>query len=87
MRFFSFFRKRASATAARERLQILLAHERASIGGSDLVSVLTKEILAVVAKHVHVDNRQIRISMNRGMQISNLVVDVDIPFDPKVRAA
>lgn len=42
MSIFGLFRKQRSAPMARERLQILLAHERASIG-SDLVSVLRRK--------------------------------------------
>ena len=40
MNLFRFFSKPQSAPAARERLQVLLAHERASTGGSDLVAKL-----------------------------------------------
>jgi len=36
MSLFSFFGRRTSAPVARERLQILLAHERAIIGQRDL---------------------------------------------------
>jgi cell division topological specificity factor len=87
MNILRFFGRRTSASAARERLQILLAHERASMGGSDLVDILRKEILAVVARHVHVDSRHVHIRMERGARVSTLAVDVKIPFDPGVRAA
>ena len=87
MSIFRFFSRRTSAPAARERLQVLLAHERASMGGSDLVDILRKEILAVVARHVHVDSHKVHIKMERGDQVSTLAVDVKIPFDPGVRAA
>ena len=40
MSIFSLFRKQTSAPVARERLQVLLAHERASVGQSDLVAIL-----------------------------------------------
>ncbi|WP_163071535.1 cell division topological specificity factor MinE, partial [Acinetobacter baumannii] len=52
MSIFRFFNKQASAPKARERLQILLAHERASQGHSDLVILLREEILAVVTRHI-----------------------------------
>ena len=79
--------RRKSASAARERLQVLLAHERATMGGSDLVEVLRKEILAVLAKHVQVDGRRVQVKMERGAQVSTLAVDIEIPFDTGVRAA
>ena len=87
MKILGFFRKRASASAARERLPILLAHERASVSGFDLVAVLREEILAVIAKHVQVDSRHVRVKMERGMPVSTLEVDVEIPFDARARAA
>ncbi|MET0313335.1 MAG: cell division topological specificity factor MinE, partial [Hansschlegelia sp.] len=60
-----FFSRRSSAPAARERLQILLAHERAVFGRTDLVTVLQDEILAVIAKHVAIDREKIRVKLDR----------------------
>ena len=79
LRFFS--RPQQSAPAARERLQVLLAHERASTGGSDLVTKLRDEILRVIAKHVQIDDDKVSVKMERGDQVSTLEVDIEIPFD------
>ena len=50
MNLLSFFARRPTAPAARDRLQILLAHERAATGGQpDLVAKLREEILANAA--------------------------------------
>ncbi|WP_293861261.1 cell division topological specificity factor MinE [uncultured Alsobacter sp.] len=87
MNIFSIFNRRASAPVARERLQVLLAHERASIGQTDLVAVLREEILAVIAKHVSVEPDNLRIRMERGDQMSTLEVEVDIPKAARVRLA
>ena len=81
-----FFRLRRSAPVARDRLKVLLAHERAMTGRPDLVAVLREEILAVIARHVQVDSRHVRVKMERGMPVSTLEVDVEIPFD-RARAA
>ena len=48
----------ATAPVARERLQILLSHERGLLGQSDLLVTLREEILAVVSKHVTARPRQ-----------------------------
>ena len=75
----SFFRRRGSAPVARERLQLLLAHERATLGGrSDLVSILREEIMAVIAKHVTVERDKIQVRMDRGGSVSTLEVDIEI---------
>lgn len=81
-----FFRPQ-SAPAARERLQVLLAHERLSSDGSDLVTKLRDEILQVIARHVQVDNEKVNVRMERGAQVSTLAVDIEIPFDANKKAA
>ncbi|HVK90352.1 MAG TPA: cell division topological specificity factor MinE [Mycoplana sp.] len=88
MSIFRFFTKQSSAPLARERLQILLAHERATVGGqSDLVAKLREEILAVIAKHVQIDSDKVIVKMDRGENVSTLEVDIEIPLDASVKAA
>src|SRR5205823_5885668 len=48
-------RPSGSAPVARERLQILLAHERGTRGQSDLLLQLREEILAAVSRHMTID--------------------------------
>ncbi len=86
MSIFRFFSKQTSAPMARERLQVLLAHERASVGHTDLVAKLREEILAVIAKHVQVDGDKVSVKMDRGENVSTLEVDIEIPLKA-VRAA
>ena len=92
MSIFSLFRKQKSAPLARERLQVLLAHERAS-SGSDLVAILREEILAVIAKHVQIDNDRVHVKMDRediadrDEHVSILEIDVEIPLGADLRAA
>ncbi|MCO6179738.1 cell division topological specificity factor MinE [Ciceribacter sp. RN22] len=86
MSIFSLFRKQKSAPMARERLQVLLAHERASMG-SDLVAVLREEILAVIARHVQVDGDKVQVKMDRDEHVSILEIEVEIPLDAARLAA
>jgi cell division topological specificity factor len=78
MSLFDFFR-RGSAPVARERLQILLAHERAARGQSDLLGVLREEILAVISRHISFEPDKVQIKMDRGKSVSTLEVDIEIP--------
>ena len=81
MSLLSFFQRRGSAPVARDRLQVLLAHERVTTAGQrDLVGLLREEILAVIAKHVAVDHDKVRVTMDRGAGISTLEVDIEIPM-------
>jgi cell division topological specificity factor len=82
MNLFNFFNfnRRTSAPVARERLQVLLAHERTIVGGeSDLVATLREEIMAVIAKHMAVAQDNVQIKMERGASVSTLEVDIEIP--------
>ncbi len=84
---FRFFSRAQSAPAARERLQVLLAHERAATGDVDLVNKLRDEILKAISKHMQVDDEKVSIKMERGAQVSTLAVDIEIPFDAGKKAA
>ena len=80
MSLFAFLNRRSSAPVARERLQILLAHERSmSSGKSDLAAILKEEILAVIAKHFPIDRDKIQVKLDRGRDISTLEIDVEMP--------
>jgi cell division topological specificity factor len=80
MSLFGFFtRSRATAPVARERLQILLAHERAVGGGSDLVATLKEEILAVIAKHFPLEREKVQVKLDQGDAFSTLEIDIEVP--------
>jgi len=57
MSLFGFFRptQKKSAETAKERLQILLAHERSNRTGPDYLPLMQKEIIAVIMKYVEID--------------------------------
>jgi cell division topological specificity factor len=80
--------RNATAPVARERLQILLSHERGLLGQSDLLVTLREEILAVVSKHVQLDPDKVIVKLERGKTVSTLEVDIEVPnnFD-KSKAA
>lgn len=87
MSILSLFSKRGSAPVARDRLQLILAHERAGAGGSDLVMVLREEILAVIARHVTVDADKVQIRLERGQDVSTLGVDIELPMTVATKRA
>lgn len=84
-----FSGRTASAPVARERLQILLAHERGLRGQPDLLGILREEILAVVSRHVVLDPEKVIVRMDRGKSVSTLEVDIELPngFDKRIAAA
>ena len=74
-----FSGRAASAPVARERLQILLAHERGLRGQPDLLELLRSEILAVVSRHVTLDSEKVKVTMERGNPVSMLEIDIEVP--------
>jgi cell division topological specificity factor len=78
MRMFQFF-GRGSAPIARERLKILLAHDRIECSHPDLLGVLREEILAVIGRHVSFEPDNVRIRLGRCKSTSTLAVDIEIP--------
>ncbi len=74
------FPKRSSAPVARDRLQILLAHERTTgEGQSELIAKLREEILDVIARHVPIDRDKVQIKLDRGAAVSTLEIDIEVP--------
>ena len=82
MSLFNFFNRRSSAPVARERLQILLAHERAFAGQDDLAATLQEEILQVIAKHIAIDRDKVQVKLDRGQAMSTLEIDIEMPGMP-----
>jgi cell division topological specificity factor len=92
MKLFGLFQRRASAPVARERLQILLAHERNGGCNSDLISLLQKEVLEVVSRHVSIDPDKVALKIHRRETVSSLAIDIEIPpsvafLQPNARAS
>ena len=84
MSFFDVFRSRSkpSAPEAKERLQILLAHERSDLAKPDYLPKLHKELLQVIAKYVEIDEDKIVVEFETHGTISTLEVNVELPNRP-----
>jgi cell division topological specificity factor len=81
MNLFAFLRRSpaaSSADTAKERLQILLAHERQDRSRPDYLPLLQKDILEVIKKYVQVASEQVQIKLQRGAEISILEIDVEL---------
>ena len=87
MNLFGFLKPRqTTAPVARERLQILLAHERAISGGSDLMATLKEEIIAVIARHFPLEREKVQVKLDRGDAFSTLEIDIEVPSLSKAHA-
>jgi cell division topological specificity factor len=83
MMLFSFFRRKpaapATAPVARGRLEVLLAHERASPGESNLLGALKDDLIRAIQKHVSLPPDAIRVKVERRKSVSTLRVAIDLP--------
>ena len=81
MKLFTFFKTRGTAPVARERLQILLAHERIALGSENLIAILRDELLATIAKHIEIAPEALKVKMGQAGSVSTLEIDVEIPTE------
>ena len=79
MSLLNFFARNRSAPVARDRLQVLLAHERTLTGRSDLVALLQREVLAVIAKHIAIDPDKVVVKLDESDRVSTLAIDIEMP--------
>ncbi|MCK5872460.1 MAG: cell division topological specificity factor MinE [Methylococcales bacterium] len=73
-----FKRSKPSASIARERLQILVAHERASITQAAYLPQLKQELLAVIQKYFNVDEES--VSVNLEQDGNNEILELNVVF-------
>src|SRR5438477_13029923 len=80
MRFFNFvFPPRPkSAAIAKERLKIVLAHERAGNHAPDFLPRLQKELIDVVGRYVDIRDDMIRVSLGNSGETSLLEINIEI---------
>ena len=83
MSFFSFFvgEKKKTANVAKERLQIILAHERSGRNAAepDYLPALQRELIAVISKYVKINPADIRVNLERQDDLEVLEVKIELP--------
>jgi cell division topological specificity factor len=79
-----FFRKR-SASRAKERLQLVLIHDRTDLTASEL-SKIQDEILQVISRHVDVDSERVQIAVEHDGRTQRLVADIPLRSVTRRRA-
>jgi cell division topological specificity factor len=73
--------KKKTATVAKERLQIILAHERSGRGGSrpDYLPQLQQELIAVISKYVSIKPGDIKVHLEKQENLDVLEVKIELP--------
>ena len=82
MSLLDFFRSRKSqnsASIAKERLQIIVAHERGQRAQPDYLPDLQKDLLEVIRKYVPIDQEQIQVELENQGNCSILELNITLP--------
>ncbi|MGC9385796.1 MAG: cell division topological specificity factor MinE [Hydrogenovibrio sp.] len=72
-------KKNKSANVAKDRLQILLAHERSERKAPDYLPKMREEILQVISKYVTIDQDQLQISVDEANGFEVLELNLVLP--------
>jgi len=75
---FLFRPHRHSASIARERLKIVLAHERAGRHAPDFLPKLQRDLIEVVTRYVEIREDMIRVNLGKSGETSLLEINIEI---------
>jgi len=73
------FDEKPSAEAARDRLQVLLAHERANASQPDYLPQMHRDIVDVIRRYVEVEDQKIEVQVEHAGNMSVLEVNIELP--------
>ena len=80
MSIFNYLRRRTStASVAKERLQIIISHERSQRNTPDYLPKLQEEILAVIDKYVRISRDQVSVHLERMGDSAVLELNITMP--------
>ncbi|WP_153133138.1 cell division topological specificity factor MinE [Dechloromonas hortensis] len=75
-----FGNKPKTAQVAKERLQLIIAHERDGGGSSaNFLPDLQRELIAVISKYVNINPDDIRVSLEKQDRYEVLEVKIELP--------
>jgi cell division topological specificity factor len=82
MNIFDFFRankKVSTASVAKERLQIIVAHERGQRTTPDYLPALQKELVEVIRKYVNIESDDVQVALENQGSCSILELNITLP--------
>ena len=81
--FLSFLlgEKKQTASVAKERLQLILAHERSGRNAAepDYLQDLQRDLIAVISKYIEIDIKDIKVNLDRHDNLEVLEVKIELP--------
>jgi cell division topological specificity factor len=73
--------KKKTASVAKERLQIILAHERSGRNAPepDYLPNLQRDLIAVISRYIHINPNDIKVNLERQDNLEVLEVKIELP--------
>jgi len=84
MGFFKFFRsnkEEQTAKLAKDRLQVLIAHQRTGREGPDYLPMLRQDILDVIKRYVSVGDEALSVQVGQQEDCDVLELNITLPED------
>ncbi|AZP71322.1 cell division topological specificity factor MinE [Pseudomonas poae] len=78
-RLLSRQQKPTTASVAKERLQIIVAHERGQRSTPDYLPALQKELVEVIRKYVNIGNDDVHVALENDGSCSILELNITLP--------
>ena len=75
--FLKLFGRKRSAESAKQRLQLVLIHDRTNLT-TDELTALKDEILQVISRHVDIDSEAVQIAVEHDGRSQRLVADIPL---------
>ncbi len=79
-----FGKRESSGEVAKERLRLVLTHDRAGISPV-LLETLKDEIIAVISRHIAIEADAVRVDVSQSGRESSLVADIPLSNRREVR--
>jgi cell division topological specificity factor len=80
-----FFSRKKSASSAKERLQLVLVHDRTDLTSAQLES-LKDDLIKAISQYIEIDPDAVRIELERDGRSQRLVADIPLRSAARHRA-
>lgn len=85
MSFFERLTGKKSAKSAKERLQLVLIHDRTDLSPA-VLEILKDDLITVISRHIEIDPASVRIDLTREGREQRLVADIPLRATARRRA-
>ncbi len=80
-----FTRKQSAAESAKERLQLVLIHDRTDLTPAEL-EALKDDLIKAISRHIEIDPSAVQIGLERAGREQRLVADIPLKGVTRRRA-